>query len=193
MRAGLNKDTILQAAARMADTNGIASVTLKSLAEELGVKSPSLYKHISGGLEELNNELMLYGWRTLENEMMRSAVGKAKDEAVLSICHIYQDFVMCHRGMYEAMQWYNMYDSDEHLKATEGIVSVLFQVLEAYSLTEEQKVHIVRILRSFLHGFTVFESHDSFGNPVPVAETFDFALKTILNGIHDLQSGGTEK
>jgi len=193
MRAGLTKDTILQAAARMADTNGIASVTLKSLAEELGVKSPSLYKHISGGLEELNRELMLYGWRTLENEMIRSAVGKSKDDAVLSICHTYRDFVMRHRGLYEAMQWYNMYDSDESLKATEDVVSVLFQVLEAYSLTEEQKVHIVRTLRGFLHGFTAIENHDSFGNPVPPSDTFDFALKIILNGIHDLQTGGKAK
>ena len=193
MRASLNKDTILQTAARMADDNGIASVTLKSLAEKLEVKSPSLYKHISGGLEELNRELMLYGWQTLENEMIRSAVGKAKDDAILSICHTYRDFVIRHRGMYEAMQWYNMYDSDENLKATEGIVSVLFQVLEAYGLTEEQKVHIVRTLRGFLHGFTAIESHDSFGNPVPLSETFDIALKIILNGIHDLQMGGMTK
>lgn len=191
MRAGLNKDMILQAAARMADENGIAGVTLKSLAEELEVKSPSLYKHISGGLLELNRELMLYGWRTLENEMIRSAVGKIKDDAILSICHTYRNFVLNHPGMYEAMQWYNMYDSDEDLKATEGIVSVLFQVLEAYGLAEEQKVHIVRTLRGFLHGFTAVENHDGFGNPVPPSDTFDVALKIILNGIHDLQTGGT--
>ena len=193
MKAGLTKDIILQTAAQMADENGIASITLKSLAEELGVKSPSLYKHINGGLEELNRELMLYGWRTLENELIRSAVGKEKDNAILSICHTYRDFVLNHHGMYEAMQWYNMYDSDEDLKATEAIVSVLFQVLEAYGLTEEQKVHIVRTLRGFLHGFTAIESHDSFGNPVPLSETFDVALKIILNGINDLQTGGITK
>lgn len=187
MKAGLDKDLILQTAAKMADENGIACVTLKSLAMELGVKSPSLYKHFSGGLDELNKELMLYGWRTLEKEMIMSAVGKAKDDAILSICHTYRKFVLEHTGMYEAMQWYNMYSSDEALNATEGIISILFQVLAAYELTEEQKVHTVRTLRSFLHGFSSIESHNGFGNPVPPSDTFDFALQTILKGIHDFE------
>ena len=68
MRAGLDKNIILETAGKIADTKGISSLTLKALAEELGVKSPSLYKHISG-LDELNKELMLYGWKSLEKEI----------------------------------------------------------------------------------------------------------------------------
>ena len=36
MRAGLDKNVILKAAADMADKHGVANVTLKALAEELG-------------------------------------------------------------------------------------------------------------------------------------------------------------
>ena len=90
------------------------------------------------------------------------------------------------------MQWYNMYQSEEHLQATQGTVSILFQVLEAYGLTEDQKVHIVRTLRAFLQGFTSIEIHGGYGNPMSLNETFDFALKTILNGIRDLQGGATK-
>ena len=187
MKVGLDKDIILQTVAKMADENGISSVTLKSLAAELGIKSPSLYKHFSGGLDELNKELMLYGWHTLEKEMIMSAVGKAKDDAILSICHTYRKFALEHTGVSEAMQWYNMYSSDEALNATEGIISVLFQVLAAYELTEEQKVHTVRTLRGFLHGFSSIESHRGFGNAVPTSDTFNFALQTILNGIHNFE------
>ena len=72
-------------------------------------------------------------------------------------------------------------------KRLKGRVSILFQVLEAYGLTEEQKVHIVRMLRGFLQGFTAIESHGGYGNSTPLNDTFDFAVKTILNGIRDLQ------
>lgn len=85
-----------------------------------------------------------------------------------------------------------MYQSEEHLQATHGTVSVLFQMLEAYGLTEEQKVHSARVLRGFLQGFCAIESHDGYGNPTSMNDTFDFALKMILNGIRDLQ-GGTER
>ena len=187
MKSGLDKDKIIEAAAKMADEKGIANVTLKVLATELGIKSPSLYKHFSGGLDELNKELMLYGWHSLESELTRAAIGKAKDDAIIAICYAYRHFVAEHKGLFEAMQWYNMYQSEEHLQATQGIVSILFQVLEAYGLAEEQKVHIVRMLRGFLQGFASIESHGGYGNPTPINDTFDFAIKTIRNGIRNLQ------
>ena len=192
MKAGLDKAKIIETAANIADEKGIAYVTLKVLATELGVKSPSLYKHFNGGLDELNKELMLYGWRCLESEISRAAIGKAKDDAIIAICHVYRNFVAEHKGLFGAMQWYNMYQAEEHLQATQGTVSILFQVLEAYGLTEEQKVHIVRMLRGFLQGFAAIESHGGYGNPIPVDDTFDFAIKTILNGIRDLRGGTTK-
>ena len=191
MKVGLDRTVIIEAAAKMADERGIANVTLKVLAADLGVKSPSLYKHFNGGLDELNKELMLYGWRSLESKITKAAIGKAKDDAIKAICYAYRNFAAEHKGLIEAMQWYNMYQSEEHLQATQGIVSVIFQVLDAYELNEEQKVHIVRMLRGFLQGFSSIECHGGYGNPLSVNDSFDFALKTIQNGIHDLQ--GEEK
>ena len=192
MRAGLNKEKIIEAAAAMADEKGLADVTFKALAAELGIKPPSLYKHFAGGLDELNKELMLYGWRRVEGEMIKAAVGKAKDDAITAICRAYRDFAAEHKGLHDAMQWYNMYQSDEHLQATEGTIDVLFRVLEAYGLTDEQKVHSVRMLRAFMQGFSSIECHGGYGNPVPPDDTFDFAMKTILGGIRDLQGGNTQ-
>ena len=189
MKVGLDKNTIIEAAANTADEKGIANVTLKVLANKLGIKSPSLYKHFSGGLDELNKELMLYGWHSLESELTRAAIGKAKDDAIIAICYTYRNFVNKRKGLFEAMQWYNMYQSEEHLQATQGTIGVLFQVLEAYGLNEEQKVHCVRMLRGFLQGFSTIESHGGFGNSTPLDDTFEFALNTILNGIRDLQGG----
>lgn len=191
MKAGLGKNMILNTAVKLADEKGIAYITIKSLAEKLGVKPPSLYKHISG-LDELNQELMLYGWKLLEEEMMRSAVGKSKDDAVIAMCYAYRNFVALHGGLFEAMQWYNMYKSERHLQATERIVSLLFQVFDAYDLREEQKVHAVRMLRGFLQGFLSIESHNGFGNPLNVNDTFDFSLKIFLDGIRNLKGEKSE-
>lgn len=189
MKVGLDKNIIIEAAANIADERGIANVTLKVLAAELGIKSPSLYKHFSGGLDELNKELMLYGWRILEANITQAAIGKSKDDAIRAICLAYRKFVAGHKGVFEAMQWYNMYQSEEHLQASRGVIAVLFRVLEAYGVTDEQKVHIVRMLRGFLQGFSTIESHGGFGNPTPIDDTFEFALNTILNGIRDSQGG----
>lgn len=192
MKAGLSREKIIEAAAVIADRKGVANLTFKELAAELGIKPPSLYKHFAGGLDELNKELMLYGWRRVESEIIKAAVGKAKDAAVMAICHAYRDFAEEHKGLHDAMQWYNMYQSEEHLRATEGTVDVLFRVLESYGLEDGQKVHIVRMLRAFLQGFTSVESHGGYGNPASLDESFDFAIKTILNGIRDLRGGNVQ-
>ena len=189
MKAGLDKSKIIETAAAIADKKGSSSLTMKELAEELKIKPPSLYKHFSGGLDELNKELMLYGWHLMDAQITKAVIGKANDDAVIALCHAYRRFVFEHKGLYEAMQWYNMYLSDEHLQATEGAVEIMFRSLGSYALTEEQKVHTVRTLRAFLQGFTTIENHGGYGNPVPIDDTFDFALKTILGGIADMQKG----
>jgi AcrR family transcriptional regulator len=55
----------------MANTIGIENLSLKTLAAQLGVKSPSLYNHIDG-LDDLKQQLMLYGWKELENKIIEA-------------------------------------------------------------------------------------------------------------------------
>lgn len=51
-RAGLDTQTLVLAAAELADEYGMEGVTLALLAAKLGVRSPSLYNHVNG-LKEL--------------------------------------------------------------------------------------------------------------------------------------------
>lgn len=188
MRTGLNKDDIIKIAAAMADENGIADVTFKKLAEKLGIKPPSLYKHFSGGLDELNMELKLYGWRLMDGEIIKAVIGKTKDDAVIALGYAYRKFVMEHKGLYEIMQWYNMYESEKHRQASAGAVDVMYRALGSYTLTEDQKVHTVRMIRAFLQGFSTIEVNVGKDYPVPLTDSFDFALKTMLNGIANIQN-----
>ena len=183
MRAGLDQAALLEAAAAIADRDGLKMVTAKALAERPSIKSPSLYNHFPGGIEESRQALMLYGWQNLQEAMVMAAVGKSGDEAILSICHTYRLYAKNHPGVFDAMQWYNIYDSDLNLQATQKLISVIFKVLDAYSLTESQKVHFVRSIRAFLQGFASIEIHGGYGNPERLEDSFYFAIHAILNGI----------
>jgi AcrR family transcriptional regulator len=46
-RAGLTKDQVFRAAVRVADEGGIAALTMRKLAQELGVEAMSLYHHVA--------------------------------------------------------------------------------------------------------------------------------------------------
>jgi AcrR family transcriptional regulator len=47
-RRGLDRAQVIEAAATLADRDGLESVTLGRLAGELGVRPPSLYNHVDG-------------------------------------------------------------------------------------------------------------------------------------------------
>jgi AcrR family transcriptional regulator len=46
-RAGLTKHQVFQTAVRVADERGIAALTMRNLAQELGVEAMSLYHHVA--------------------------------------------------------------------------------------------------------------------------------------------------
>ncbi|MFB9839699.1 TetR family transcriptional regulator [Actinoallomurus acaciae] len=55
-RAGLDAAAVVAAGAALADEVGLAGLTMGLLAERVGVRTPSLYKHV-GGQEDLNRRI----------------------------------------------------------------------------------------------------------------------------------------
>jgi AcrR family transcriptional regulator len=53
-RTPLSRERVLRAAVAIADAGGIAALTIRSLAEELGVKPMSVYHHVAGKAEILD-------------------------------------------------------------------------------------------------------------------------------------------
>lgn len=83
-RLGLTADTIIEAAAQMANEIGIDKISIKLLAEKFNIKSPSFYNHFTN-LDEIKNGVMLYGWKQLEEKALRAAVGVSGYDAVKAI------------------------------------------------------------------------------------------------------------
>lgn len=129
---------------------------------------------------------MVYSWHSIDNEILRSAIGKSKDDAIRAMCYAFRNFAIQHPGAFEVLQWHNSYTSELNKQATKGIITSLNQVLEAYDMTEEQKLHILRFLRGFVQGFLTIEVHAGFGNPISLDASFDFAIEIIINGINAL-------
>src|SRR5438552_7078794 len=87
-RVGLDQSTVVEAAAKLVDEEGIEQLTLGRLAERLGVRTPSLYNHIAG-LPGLKHELTLYCLRDAFNHITRAAIGKSRAEAIFALADAY--------------------------------------------------------------------------------------------------------
>ena len=186
-RAGLDLQTVLQAAAEIADTRGLDHVTLATVAQKLGIRPPSLYNHVDG-LPGLRNKLAVFGTKQLTDKLTRAAIGRSKDDAVLAMGEAYVAFARAHPGLYEATLRAPDPRDSELQRAAEELMNVVLRVLNAYGLGEEAALNAVRGLRSLLHGFASLEQKGGFGLPLDHDVSLRFVIDTYLAGIHALEA-----
>ncbi|GGG63755.1 TetR/AcrR family transcriptional regulator [Paenibacillus radicis (ex Gao et al. 2016)] len=183
-RQGLDQQTILQAAAEIADERGLQEVTMALLSQKLGVRSPSLYNHVES-LSGLRFKLTLHGLKCLNEKMLRSAFGRSGDDAVFACAKAYIEFAREHPGLYEATLASQIHTDDPEWKALSNeLVQQLIELLRAYDLEYEEAIHLVRGLRSILHGFASLERAGGFGMPIHLDDSINRVLSVYLRGIH---------
>lgn len=187
MKEKVNKQRIIETSVSIIDEYGLNSLTIKSIAEALGVKSPAIYKHFTKGVLEIKQELTFYAWKILDEKILRNIVGKSMDDAIIEMCKSYREFGYEHPGLFSATHWYNSFSSVTEYNASIGIVQTLYKILDGYKLSDTDKLHILRILRAFIQGYVDIEIHNGFGDKTSTEESFIFALKLLLNGINLLK------
>ncbi|MFD0589792.1 WHG domain-containing protein [Paenibacillus sp. GCM10027627] len=182
-RAGLDLNTIVGAAALLADEEGLEAVTLAALAQRLGVRSPSLYNHVNG-LPALKSHMMEYALKELL-AVLRDAAGVKSASSIESIAKSYMIFARTRPGLYPLTLGAPTLAEGEHARLAKELVELMLESLAAcgLGLTDEAGIHAVRGLRSLLHGFAAIESHSGFGMPIDVDDSVRYVLKAYLNGL----------
>src|SRR3989441_7458755 len=181
-RVGLDQATVVEAAARLVDEEGIEQLSLGRLAERLGVRTPSLYNHIAG-LPGLKHDLALYCLRDVLNRLLRATIGKSRAEAIFALATAYRDYARETPGRY-ALTLQAPDPGDQELQAiARQLVDVIRAVLAPYRLSEEDAIHAIRGMRSLVHGFISLEVAGGFGMPVDQDASFHWLINLYIAGL----------
>lgn len=182
-KLGLTLQDVITVAAEIADKNGLEAASLRAVADELGIKTPSLYNHVNG-LAGLRRELALYGAKHLA-EVVSGARGEgAPLELVRRSAYAYRKFALKHQGLYQAMFPAPRPGEDDELYEVMGApVATLTATLVDAGIDEGETVHVIRALRAVVHGFIDLETKDGFGMPIDVDLSFEKAVDTVLSGV----------
>jgi AcrR family transcriptional regulator len=178
VRAGLTEILVIEEAERLADEVGLQQMTLAALAARLGVRQPSLYKHIEG-MDGLLRSISVRAKNELAYVLARAAVGRERAEALTSISHAYRAWALEHPGRYAAAQSAPAPGDTEDQAASLAVVQVATDILAGYKLGDDDAIDATRALRSALHGFITLESGGGFGLPVDIDRSFE----RLVNGI----------
>jgi AcrR family transcriptional regulator len=181
-RPGLDRERVVDAAAALADAEGLGAVTLARVAAGLGVRAPSLYHHVAGR-DDLVARIALRAVGELDAALRAAAMGRAGPEALAAVAHAYRDYARRHPGRYATTVSVPA-DGDPALLARAGeVVDVLLAVLRHWALEGDEAVHAVRVIRSAVHGFVALEAAGGFGLPLDRDASFDRLVATLTAGL----------
>jgi AcrR family transcriptional regulator len=185
---GLTPDKVVAAAVVLADERGLDEVSLAVLAADLGVRVPSLYKHIEG-LDDLHRRMAAAGMDSLATALVRAGEGRHGRDALVSISQAYRRFGRVHPGQYKALIR-RPRPGEEHVAHAERIIDLLVRVVGDYKLSGDDAVHAVRGIRASLHGFVSLEAAGGFGRSATVEASFYSMVAMIDRGLGGWQQPG---
>lgn len=183
-RAGLTNAIVVDTAERMIDEPDAAPLTLAALAARLGVKQPSLYKHIES-MDDLRRSIAVRAKLELASVIARSAVGKAGGDAITSMSLSYRRWAAAHPGRYVATVRAPVTGDADDEAASVEVTKVAFEIMSSLGLHGDDAVDAIRALRAVLHGFVTLEAGGAFGLPADIDRSFDRLLVGLVISLAD--------
>lgn len=182
-RAALNSQVVIEAAAALLDEQPVEGLSIASLAQRLGVKPPSLYKHVEG-MPGLRRGIMLRAKADLAGVLGRAAVGQARADAVRGISRAYRDWAKAHPGQYPLTMHAAMPNDAEDVEVSTALVQVLYATVSGYRIEgEDELIDAIRYLRSALHGFVDLETSGAFRLPRDLDRSFARLVDSITTAL----------
>jgi len=181
-RAGVTTEAVIDAAAAIADAEGLKVVTLARLADDLGIRSPSLYKHVDG-LDAVHRSLTLRGINEANTRLQRASIGKSRDAALFALAHAYWQFARDRPGLYAASLKPAEAGQNEIAVAGEALLGTLLSVLAGYGAKGDDARHAMRGLRAIIHGFVSLDAAGGFRLKLDLTESFDRLLRAFARDL----------
>ena len=182
-RVGLDPAAVVAAAADLADEVGLANVTMGGLAERLGVRAPSLYKHVDSQADVTRGIAVLVATE-MGDELRGALQGRAGRDALAAAARTFRSYVVKHPGRYAAAIRIDQSSPDDPLTSAANLVlGSLSAVLAGYRLDPADNVHALRFLRSLFHGFAVLEAAGGFQMDTDVDESFEWLISFVDRGL----------
>ena len=94
---------------------------------------------------------------------------------------------MCIRDRFNAMLWYNKFQDEKSMEATEKLFDIMFRIMLPLHISPENCNHLIRTFRGFLEGYALLVNNGAFGNPISIEESFELSINVLMEGMKRLE------
>ncbi|HVM17367.1 MAG TPA: TetR/AcrR family transcriptional regulator [Gaiellaceae bacterium] len=151
---------IVRAAQELLEREGPEALTMRRLADGIGIRAPSLYKHLSGKAE-LEERVIAAGLDDLGESLARAAAG---DDGLRDVAAAYRRFALDRPHLYRLLASRRQQDTFE-LQAASPLLKAVGSVRRA------------RAAWAFLHGMVELELSGRFPDGADVDAAWDAGVE----------------
>lgn len=197
----VNREQIIESAREFIKTDGVSALTLSKLAGTLGVKAPSLYRHVANkdALLQQVNLLTLQEMAALFDSACSATAGSetvdsiavdsiAVDEldgspaaSIVKTCNTYRQFAHANPELYALAMTAKPGEGRPDEDALVAIILPM-QALVAQISGEENGLTALRGLLALVHGYVMLELNQQFQRGGDLDQTFEAVIKSYMQG-----------
>jgi AcrR family transcriptional regulator len=178
----LDRDTLIAAAAKLADTNGWNELTMSKVAEMVNRHVSSLYSHVDD-LDALRREVVLLAVTEIGDVVWEASIGRSGADALTAIAQAERNFARLHPGRMAALRAHLGVDDSEFRDQALRIAVPIRTVLASFGLNEQQVAIAHRVFSATVRGLV------EPGTPLGTSDD-DIALQaTVTLFVTALESG----
>jgi AcrR family transcriptional regulator len=174
--AKTDPESILAAALEILEEHGPNSLSMRNLAEKLGMKAPSLYRHYRDKTA-LENALQLEGARQLRVLLEQSQKKRTPKNALKLCAETYLEFCRAHPHLYDLMHTPGVYASVGERKE---LWNTVLSIVGTVTGNPDDTAATVAFW-AFLYGFCSLERSGQFG-PSGAKGGFEVGLEAFNTG-----------
>jgi AcrR family transcriptional regulator len=171
----LDKATLVQIAAQVADRVGWSELTLSEVAREVDRHVTTLYAHING-LDDLRREITLLSLDQLSDEVWRATLGRIQEDALRGIAIVLREYCENYPARAASIVLTKHASDPDQVVKAERLAEPIRATLRSFGLTESQVFHAHRVFSASIWGFAQGEGGELFPDG-SVDETFDQLLE----------------
>lgn len=180
--AQVSREAIIETAYAMLEDHGIDQFSLGKLASELGVKTPSLYRHVA------NKNALFRAVNTVTAEKLiehiRGAIENVDDDVVqqtVAMADAFRAFALAHPVTY-MLAYNNVEDERRPDESFAEALALPLQVFMAKISGVQYSLPALRGLWALVHGFVMLELSEQFRRGGDVDEAFHLAVQAYVAG-----------
>jgi AcrR family transcriptional regulator len=166
-------DTILETALQIITENGTDALSMRTLAERLGIKAPSLYRHYVDRAA-LETALVAHGSRQLTTQLEAIQADTPQNALRLAATR-YLEFARSNPALYALMN-----RPQASSGAPKALWNAVLELVSAVTGRADDTAATVA-LWSFLHGYASLEMNGAFGTSGPRG-AFEVGLEAFMAG-----------